>query len=97
MVLIEELQQARWFGGKSRVIRATRVIDRAQWVADSELCLVEVDYELGLSETYVLAERLDEPPVARALLNQFRGRSVPTHAGRHAHVQCDPRARRHRC
>jgi trehalose synthase-fused probable maltokinase len=79
--LIDELQRARWFGGKSRVIRATRVIDRAQWVADSELCLVEVQYEVGLPETYVLAEHLDEPPVARVLLSQFRGRSVPTEAG----------------
>jgi len=79
--IADELQQARWFGGKNRVIQQTRVIDRANWVPDSELCLVEVQYEVGAPETYVLAERLAEPPVARALLHRFRGLGVPTAAG----------------
>ena len=59
---------------------ATR-FDRARWVAESELCLVEVQYEVGPGETYVLAERLEEPLVARAVLDQFRAATVPTEAG----------------
>jgi trehalose synthase-fused probable maltokinase len=81
VVLTDELRGARWFGGKSRLIRETRVVDRANWVDGSELCLVEVQYECGSPETYVLAERLDDPAVARALLHQFRGTTVPTEAG----------------
>lgn len=81
MSLVDELQQARWFGGKNRVIERTRVIDRVNWVDTSELCLVEVRYEAGAAETYVLAERLDEPTVGRALLGQFRGHRTPTEAG----------------
>jgi len=62
VVLIAELRQARWFGGKSRVIQHTRVIDRVNWVDDSELSLVEVQYAQGAAETYVLAERSTSRP-----------------------------------
>ena len=97
VVLIEELQRARWFGGKSRAIRDARVIDRARWVADSELCLVEVQYELGQPETYVLAERLDDPPGRAGAAEPVSRAQRADRRGRHAHVQRDPRARRHRC
>ncbi|MGI9149040.1 MAG: hypothetical protein ACR2IK_21250 [Chloroflexota bacterium] len=79
--MIDQLQRERWFGGKSRTIRAARVVDRAGWAADAQLCLVEVEYELGSPETYVLAERLGEPTVARAVLDRFGGPSLPTEAG----------------
>ena len=81
VVTIEDLRSARWFGGKNRAIRATRVVDRAGWVPDAEVCLVEVEYADGPPETYVLADRLDEPPVARAILRQFSGARLQTEAG----------------
>lgn len=45
------------------------------------MCLVEVRYEEGAAETYVLAERLADPDVARGLLRKFQGATVPTEAG----------------
>src|SRR3981189_3765124 len=81
MTLRDELQRARWFGGKSRAIRDALVVDHACWVDDAEISLVEVEYEAGPPETYVLAERLQEAAVARALLQQFGGQTVPTEAG----------------
>jgi trehalose synthase-fused probable maltokinase len=79
--LVADLQRARWFGGKSRAIRAARVVDRAAWVTDAELTLVEVQYDDGPPETYILAERLEDPAVPRALLDRFRAPPVPTEAG----------------
>jgi trehalose synthase-fused probable maltokinase len=79
--VLDELRAARWFGGKSRAIRDTRVLDRARWADDAELRLVEVEYADGPPETYVLAERLEEPRVPRALLRQFSGTQVATEAG----------------
>jgi maltose alpha-D-glucosyltransferase / alpha-amylase len=79
--LVDELQRARWFGGKSRAIRETRVVDRARWTDGSDLRLVEVHYEDGLSETYVLADGIEDPSVARAVLRQFQGATIPTDAG----------------
>ena len=79
--MIEQLRAARWFGGKSRAIRDTRVLDRACWADDAELRLVEVWYADGPPETYVLADRLDEPAVPRAVLRQFSGAQVATEAG----------------
>jgi maltose alpha-D-glucosyltransferase/alpha-amylase len=52
-VLPAYLVRQRWFGGKSRRIRGTRVTD---WAClgqpDSSLALVEVQYESGEPETY---------------------------------------------
>jgi maltose alpha-D-glucosyltransferase / alpha-amylase len=79
--VIDQLRQARWFGGKSRAIRDTRVLDRACWVDDATLCLVEVDYADGPPETYVLADRLEDVSVPRAVLRQFYGAKVATEAG----------------
>jgi trehalose synthase-fused probable maltokinase len=79
--VIEQLAQARWFSGKSRSIRDARVVDRASWVGDTGLCLIEVNYADGPSEIYVVADRFEEPAVARALLSQFTGPAVPTEAG----------------
>src|SRR5258708_40294754 len=79
--MIDQLRAARWFGGKSRAIRDTRVVDRACWADDAELWLVEVDYADGPPETYVLADRLDDPAVPRAVLRQFDGTRVVTQAG----------------
>ncbi|MDQ6669617.1 MAG: sugar phosphotransferase [Chloroflexota bacterium] len=81
MVLVEELQRARWFSGKSRAIREALVVDRAAWVTGAEVCLVEVRYEVGPPETYVLAEGLEHPAIARALLDGFRRPPVPSQAG----------------
>src|SRR6266567_7166261 len=79
--MIDQLREARWFGGKSRAIRDTRVVDRACWADDAELRLVEVEYADGPPETYVLADRLDEPAVPRAVLRQFSGAQVATDSG----------------
>ena len=79
--MIEQLRTARWFGGKSRAIRETRVLDRATWLDGVSVCLVEVQYERGSPETYVLAERFDEPSVARGLLERFAGASLETERG----------------
>ena len=79
--MIDQLREARWFGGKSRGIRDTRVIDRACWTEDANLSLVEVEYADGPSETYVLADRLDDPAVPRAVLRQFSGAQIATDAG----------------
>src|SRR5438309_366554 len=79
--MIDELRAARWFGGKSRAIRDTRVVDRACWVDDAAVCLVEVDYVDGPPETYVLADRLEQPDLARALLRQFHGATIGTEGG----------------
>ena len=55
MLLPEYLPKQRWFGGKARRIRATRIAD---WtlLPDSKaaLVLVEVQYEKGDPETYFL-------------------------------------------
>jgi len=80
-IMIDELRAARWFGGKSRAIRETRVLDRACWVNDATLRLVEVEYADGSPETYVLADRLEESAVTRALLRQFHGTTVATEDG----------------
>jgi maltose alpha-D-glucosyltransferase/alpha-amylase len=79
--LIDELRRARWFGGKSRAIRAVSVLDRAGWAPSSALRLVSVVYESGSAETYVLAERFDQPSVGRSLLQQFHGARIPTERG----------------
>jgi trehalose synthase-fused probable maltokinase len=79
--VIEQFRAARWFGGKSRDIAETRIVDRACWAADASLSLVEVRYLVGSPETYVLVERIDEPTVARAALERFQGATVPTDAG----------------
>ena len=55
MALPEYLPKQRWFGGKARRIRATRIAD---WMALPEspavLALVEIDYEQGEPDTYLL-------------------------------------------
>jgi trehalose synthase-fused probable maltokinase len=78
--MIDQLRGARWFGGKSRAIRDTHVVDRACWADDAELRLVEVEYADGPPETYVLADRLEEAAVPRAVLRQFSGAQVATEA-----------------
>jgi trehalose synthase-fused probable maltokinase len=83
--VIEELRAARWFGGKNRAIAGTRIIDHACWVANASLRLVEVQYASGPPDTYVFADRIDEPDIAFAVLERFRfninGSSVKTEAG----------------
>ena len=73
--LVDELRAARWFGGKSRAIRATRVVDRALLGRRRRRCRwSRCSYAHGPPETYVLAERLDDPSVgARAAAISFAG------------------------
>jgi maltose alpha-D-glucosyltransferase / alpha-amylase len=77
----EDLRQARWFGGKSRTIADTRVVDRAHWTSSSSLFLVEVNYTSGPSDTYVTAERVEDPLVAREVLDRFSGATIRTERG----------------
>lgn len=79
--MIDQLREARWFGGKNRTIRETREVDRVNWVDDATLRLLEVTYMDGPPETYVLADHLDDPSVPRALLRQFSGATITTEAG----------------
>jgi trehalose synthase-fused probable maltokinase len=79
--VIDELRAARWFGGKSRAISDTRLIDRVCVVDHAVLSLVAVEYAEGPLETYVMAERLDDSGVALALVELFGGASVPTERG----------------
>jgi trehalose synthase-fused probable maltokinase len=79
--LLEQLRAARWFGGKSRGIRALQIADRVQWAADDELALVKVAYDVGAPETYVMANRFPDASVARALLQQFDGATLRTRHG----------------
>jgi maltose alpha-D-glucosyltransferase/alpha-amylase len=52
----EYLPKQRWFGGKSRRIRTTRIVDWAVLEAsNSALALVEVQYESGAPESYLLS------------------------------------------
>ncbi len=69
--MIEELRTARWFGGKSRALRDTRVLDRARWTDGSSVRLVAVDYDDAPSDVYVLADDLDDPRVALGILSRF--------------------------
>jgi trehalose synthase-fused probable maltokinase len=77
----ETLQEARWFGGKSRTITNTRIVDRAVWTDAAAVYLVEVSYTSGPSETYVLADQLEDSTVARAILDHFRGTTIQTERG----------------
>lgn len=79
--LLDELRAARWFGGKNRRIRSTTLLDRATWAPGAELSVIEVNYERGAPETYVLVEHFDEPRVGRAALDQFSGTTLPTESG----------------
>jgi maltose alpha-D-glucosyltransferase / alpha-amylase len=55
VVLPEYLPKQRWFGGKARPIRTTRIVDWARLSdAQAVLVLVEVEYEHGEADTYLL-------------------------------------------
>ena len=79
--MIDELRAARWFGGKNRAIRDTRLADRVCAVDDASICLVSVEYADGPPEIYVTADRLDDPEVALALLEDFAGATLATERG----------------
>lgn len=81
MPTAETLRAARWFGGKSRPISGTRTVDCACLTEQSQLSLLEVQYESGPSDTYVLVDRLDDPVVARGILDHFGGLTLPTDSG----------------
>jgi maltose alpha-D-glucosyltransferase/alpha-amylase len=54
-LLPEYLPKQRWFGGKSRQIRSTRIVDWCTFAGpNSALALVEVQYEGEGTETYLL-------------------------------------------
>ena len=80
MLTAETLREARWFGGKSRRIARTRTLDSAS-VFDTALSLVQVEYESGLPDTYVLMDHFDNPSTARGILYQFEGCTVSTERG----------------
>ena len=77
----EALRAARWFGGKSRPIVETRIVDSACWAGDAVVSLVDVAYAHGPSETYVVADRFEDPSVGRALVRHFEGATLPTQRG----------------
>jgi maltose alpha-D-glucosyltransferase / alpha-amylase len=77
----ETLREARWFGGKGRAIADTRAVDCAPLVEGASLQLLEVTYSSGAPETYILVDKLHEPTIGRAILELFRGASIPTEQG----------------
>jgi trehalose synthase-fused probable maltokinase len=79
--VIEDLRAARWFGGKSRAIVDTRVLDCAALTRGASVCFVEVQYEYAAPEMYVLADHLEEPLVAQALLERFAGGTLSSEQG----------------
>ena len=81
MPTAETLRAARWFGGKSRPISATRTVDCACLTDNALLRLVAVEYESGPSETYLIVDHLDDPKVSRAILQNFSGLTLATERG----------------
>jgi maltose alpha-D-glucosyltransferase / alpha-amylase len=70
-ILPDYLMQARWFGGKARMIQGIRIIDEANIPLEEEsafLLLIEVTYQSGLPETYQLAVAFTEEDSAKKLL-----------------------------
>jgi trehalose synthase-fused probable maltokinase len=84
----ETLREARWFGGKSRTIAETRVIDSALLADEAPLQLLEVRYASGVPDTYVLVDGLENAAVARKILGRFRGATVRTDRG--GRLECRP-------
>jgi maltose alpha-D-glucosyltransferase/alpha-amylase len=70
-LLPEFLPKQRWFGGKARRIRSTRIVDWAA-LADSNavVVVVEVDYERGESDSYFLPLGLSFDTSADKLLQE---------------------------
>src|SRR5207302_10404956 len=50
------------------------------WVPEAHVYQLEVEYESGGPDTYVLADDLEDPAVARKVLDCFRGATVSTEA-----------------
>ncbi len=95
-ILPEYLKSRRWFAGKAWPIKSTSVIDHASLATtgrtDFTLGVIEVTYELGKPERYLLPvtlgpkgkieEALDDDQLARAVLGLIRdGSEVPSGAG----------------
>ena len=69
-ILSQFLPKQRWFGGKARRIRATRIADWAPLTDSSVVILVDVDYERGESESYFLPLALSFDQAAEKLLQE---------------------------
>src|SRR5262249_30172896 len=55
LLLVEYLPKQRWFGDKARQIRGARIVDWGELAQSTvALVLVEVEYETGLSDCYLL-------------------------------------------
>src|SRR5262249_35243848 len=55
LLLVEYLPKQRWFGDKARQIRGARIVDWGEFAQSTvALVLVEVEYETGLSDCYLL-------------------------------------------
>ena len=71
LFLPEYLVKQRWFGGKARRIQGTRIVDWGQLRESAALALVEVRYESGDPDNYLVTLSIDLwagcRPCARAL------------------------------
>jgi maltose alpha-D-glucosyltransferase/alpha-amylase len=88
LLLVEYLPKQRWFGDKARQIRGARIVDWGEFAQSTvALVLVEVEYETGLSDCYLLflatsygleADRLRQefPAAVISPLLSNRGRGV---------------------
>jgi maltose alpha-D-glucosyltransferase/alpha-amylase len=69
--LPEYLVKQRWFGGKARRIRGTRIIDWGQLRESAALALVEAKYESGDSENYLVILAIAYGPDAGRVREHF--------------------------
>jgi maltose alpha-D-glucosyltransferase / alpha-amylase len=72
LLLVEYLSKQRWFGGKLRPIRGARIADWGELTpAAAALVLIEVDYETGPSDSYLLFLAASYGPEADRLRQEF--------------------------
>jgi len=80
-VMIDQCARRGGSAEEPRPFATTRVLDRACWADDADLWLVGVDYGGRIARNVLLADRLEEAFVQRALLRQFHGGQVATEGG----------------
>ena len=72
LILVDYLPKQRWFGGKARRIRAARVVDWGEFAQSSAcLVLIEVQYETGAADSYLLFLAASYGPEADRLRQEF--------------------------
>ena len=71
LLLPEYLVKQRWFGGKARRIQGTRIVDWGQLRESAVLALVEVRYESGDPDNYLVALSMTYGPETGRVRERF--------------------------